>query len=187
MIDSVSDGTRRSGQPQERTVTVLQGELYISGDPSEVLSTILGSCVAVCMWDPLARIGGMNHFLLPDGTGRGSDNIKYGAHAMELLINGLLKRNAARSRLLAKLFGGAQMVSQFRDIGAGNIRFARDFLRTEGISCVSESLGGTEARRIRFWATTGQVRMLAVPRQDEVAVRRAVFAPVASASDITLF
>jgi chemotaxis protein CheD len=171
----------------ERTVTVLQGELRISADPADVLSTILGSCVAVCMWDPLARVGGMNHFLLPDGTGRGSDTIKYGTHAMELLINGLLRSGAARSRLQAKLFGGAQMVTQFRDIGAGNIRFARDFLRTEGIPCISESLGGTEARRIRFWATTGQVRMLSVPRQEDVPVRRPAAAPAASASDITLF
>jgi chemotaxis protein CheD len=170
----------------ERTVTVLQGELHISADPAEVLSTILGSCVAVCMWDPLARIGGMNHFLLPDGTGRGSNTIKYGTHAMELLINGLLRGGASRNRLLAKLFGGAQMVSQFRDIGAGNIRFARDFLRAESIPCVSESLGGTEARRIRFWATTGQARMLSVPRSDDVLVRR-VPAPAAAASDITLF
>jgi chemotaxis protein CheD len=170
----------------KRTVTVLQGELHISSDPAEVLSTILGSCVAVCMWDPLARIGGMNHFLLPDGTGRGSDSIKYGAHAMELLINGLLRGGAARSRLLAKLFGGAQMASHFRDIGAGNIRFARDFLRAESIPCVSESLGGTEARRIQFWATTGQARMLSVPRSDDVPLRKATTSASAP-SDITLF
>jgi chemotaxis protein CheD len=171
---------------QERTITVLQGELYISSDPTEVLSTILGSCVAVCMWDPLARIGGMNHFLLPGDAGRGSDKIKYGTHAMELLINGLLKRGAARPRFEAKLFGGAQMVNQFRDIGASNIQFARAFLRAEGIPCISESLGGTEARRVRFWATTGRARMLAVPRQDEIMLNK-MPAPVIAAPDITLF
>lgn len=170
----------------ERTVTVLQGDVHVTKDPNEVLSTILGSCVAVCMWDPIACVGGMNHFLLPEGTGRGSNSIKYGAHAMELLINGLSKQGAARSRLLAKLFGGARMASQFRDIGTGNIQFARAFLKNEGIPCVSESLGGFEARRVRFWATTGQAQMLAVPRTDDPVVRQAP-ARADAASDITLF
>jgi chemotaxis protein CheD len=187
---SRSTGANGATPPKERTVTVLQGEIFISDDPNEVLSTILGSCVAVCLWDAQMRIGGMNHFLLPDSAGRGSETIKYGTHAMELLINGLLRRNASRARLQAKLFGGAQMVSQFRDIGQGNIVFARDFLRAEGIPCVAESLGGTEARRVKFWATTGQARMLAVPRTDAMAVRRAPAEapmPTGAAPDITLF
>lgn len=170
----------------ERIVMVMQGDMHVSANPDEVLSTILGSCVAVCMWDPVARVGGMNHFLLPGDAGPGLDRIKFGTHAMELLINALLKKGALRSRFAAKLFGGANMISQFRDIGASNIAFARQFLRAENIPCVAESLGGTSARRIKFWPTSGQVRMLTVPRFDDTAPPR----PIASGrpgQDITLF
>jgi chemotaxis protein CheD len=177
--------TRPPDPARDRTVTVLQGDLHVSSDPTEVLSTILGSCVAVCLWDPMARVGGMNHFLLPGDNDRCANTIKYGTHAMELLINALMRKGAVRGRLQAKLFGGAQMVSQFRTIGASNIRFARAFLQTEGIPCLSESLGGTTARRVRFWPTTGQAQMLAVPRHDSlpVTLTPAVTAPL----DITLF
>lgn len=153
----------------ERTVTVLQGELYITAKPEEVLSTILGSCVAVCMWDPVTEVGGMNHFLLPDSAGKGPDQVKYGAHAMELLINGLLRKGGARDRLVCKIFGGAAMGNSFSRIGEGNAAFARSFLREEGIPIEAESLGGSEARRVRFWATSGRVRMLAVPRTEAPA------------------
>jgi len=186
MTERTHGRTGHAAPGAERTVTVLQGETYVSADPGEVLTTILGSCVAVCLWDPVGRVGGMNHFLLPGEAGPGRDKIKFGTHAMELLINGLLRRGAMRNRLEAKVFGGANMISQFRDIGAGNIQFARQFLRAENIPCVSESLGGSEARRIRFWPTTGQVRMLTVPRHTDTALSRAPVGATAS-NDITLF
>lgn len=135
---------------------VVQGEFTATTDPHVVLTTILGSCVATCMWDPVAGIGGMNHFLLPGDTEGGSDEVKYGVNAMELLINALLSNGAARGRLQAKLFGGAHVIATLSDIGEKNAAFAERFLRAEGIPCVGQSLGGARARRIRFWPTTGR-------------------------------
>lgn len=174
----------------EIRVDVLQGEVYVTSNPQEVLSTILGSCVAVCMWDETARIGGMNHFLLPSRSGRNGDQIKYGANAMELLINGLLRGGATRTSMQCKLFGGASMGTHTSKIGEGNIAFARSFIRDEGIPCMAESLGGNEARRVRFWPTTGRAKLLIVPRieedlSDPVVCERGKAAP--QGADITLF
>ena len=152
---------------REQTTTVLQGEFRISEDPGEVMSTILGSCVAACMFDPVARIGGMNHFLLPEGSSGSSKQVKYGAYAMELLINGLLKQGARRDRLVAKLFGGATITEGLGDIGTANAEFARWFLDGEGIPCASESLGGRYARRIKFWPVSGQAKQLIVPNPSQ--------------------
>lgn len=128
------------------------------------MSTVLGSCVAVCLWDPEAAVGGMNHFLLPFGPElAGGGPVRYGVHAMEVLINALLKQRARRGNLRAKLFGGARITTNLGDIGAANARFAQEFLATEEIPCVAESLGGTSARRIMFRPSTGHVRQLLVP------------------------
>ena len=91
-----------------KRVHIIQGEYKVVSDPDVVLTTILGSCVAACLRDPVSGVGGMNHFLLP-GTGSvtGGDATRYGVHLMELLINGLLKQGARRDRLEAKIFGGA--------------------------------------------------------------------------------
>lgn len=147
----------------EKLLNVIQGEYAIDSDPTVVMSTVLGSCVAVCMTDPVAKIGGMNHFLLPNREGAEGASFRYGAYSMELLINGLLKRGARKDRLFAKLFGGASMTGNLRDIGKDNAIFAKAFLMDESIPCISDSLGGTSARRIRFWPVTGQVRQFLVP------------------------
>ena len=172
-------------------VHVVQGQFEILNDPSAVLTTVLGSCVSACVRDPLLQIGGMNHFLLPGDTGGRSDSLKYGVQAMELLINGLLQRGAARERLEAKLFGGARVVEGLSDIGQQNAAFARRFLQAENIRCVGESLGGDRPRRIRFWATTGRVQQLFLDRADPAAVtvERVRPAPVAPAptGDLELF
>jgi chemotaxis protein CheD len=161
----------------------VQGEYRISGDPEELFSTLLGSCVAVCLWDPVARVGGMNHFLLPMGPQGATDGMtRYGVHAIEVLINGLLKRGARRDGLRAKLFGGARMSPRLRDIGTANASFARSYLSTEDIPCVAESLGGSSARRVVFRPTTGQVRQLLVPD----AIVEEVSA-VPQREDLTLF
>lgn len=151
-------------QRPDQTIYVLQGEFRISRDPDAVLSTVLGSCVAVCLWDKAEGLGGMNHFLLPFGPKAAtSAPERYGVHAMELLINGLLKAGAARGRLQAKLFGGARVSSALSDIGQNNARFARAFLEAEGIPCLAESLGGTSARRVLFRPATGLARQMLVP------------------------
>lgn len=169
----------------EKVISIVQGEYEISSDSKTRLSTILGSCVSCCMFDPTAGVGGMNHFLLAKG-GDGTVNIKYGSHAMEMLINSLLKRGAERSRLQAKLFGGANINSALGPIGSNNGTFAKDFLRRESIPCVGESLGGQNARRINFWPTTGSVKQMIVPRTDVVEEAPAPIKK-APADDITLF
>ncbi|MCA0940126.1 chemotaxis protein CheD [Yangia mangrovi] len=169
----------------EKLVNVIQGEYRISSSPSEVLSTVLGSCVAVCLTDVEAGVGGMNHFLLPQRAGKEGENVRYGAYSMELLINGLLKSGARKNRLVAKLFGGANMLSQLRDIGGSNVTFAKEFLQNEAIPLASESTGGTSARRIRFWPADGRVRQFIVPGEIESVAP--VQPPKPPQSEITLF
>jgi chemotaxis protein CheD len=158
----------------DRSIPVIQGEFNVSASPQDVMSTVLGSCVAVCLHDPVRQIGGMNHFLLPFGEDRATTKpVRYGLYAMEMLINALMKEGASKDRLQAKLFGGAKIMADLRDIGTANAAFARDFLRTEGIPCLAESLGGTNARRVVFRPFTGAARVMLVPAIDvpTVAVR----------------
>ena len=139
---------------------ITQGEFCTSDDPNATIFTLLGSCVACCLWDPVAKVGGMNHILLAQGPGATGDRPNLaGLNAMELLINGLLKLGAQRRRLQAKAFGGAQMVSGLSDIGPENAGFLMQFLMRERIVCVSESLGGTSARQVIFHPTTGEARV----------------------------
>jgi chemotaxis protein CheD len=174
---------------QRETLTnVIQGDCIIAEEETAVLTTVLGSCIAVCMYDAHRRIGGMNHFLLPKREGVAGENVRYGAYAMELLINGLLRKGAERGKLEAKVFGGASMMGNLRDIGASNAEFTRRFLRDEGIPCTAESTGGTSARRIRFWPSSGRVRQLLVSGEVEAIVsQRPAPLPARQASDITLF
>lgn len=146
----------------ERRIHVVQGEHYVSTEPHVVLTTILGSCVAACMRDPVAGVGGMNHFLLPGDPemARGADAMRYGVHAMELLVNGLLRQGAQRQRLEAKLFGGGRMMKGLTDVGNLNADFAQRFLRDEGIAMVGGSLGGDRGRRIQFWPVSGRARQV---------------------------
>lgn len=146
---------------------ITQGEHYVSAEPDLAISTILGSCVACCLWDPVAKVGGMNHILLASSRHGSSDAPDaMGVNAMEMMINEMLKIGASRNRLKAKAFGGAQMISGLSEIGPANCTFARNFLHNEAIECVSESLGGTKARQVLFFPATGAARMK--QRQDEV-------------------
>ena len=150
-------------EAQTRTIQIVQGEFKITAQPDEVLSTILGSCVAACIWDPDKKVGGMNHFLLAQAQSpSGSRDNRYGVHAMEMLINSLLRAGARREALQAKLFGGAKIAANLRDIGASNADFARTFLKTEGIPCLAESLGGNQARRVTFQPYSGRARRLLI-------------------------
>ena len=146
-----------------RVTFVIQGTFYVSSHPDATLSTVLGSCISVCLHDPVARLGGMNHFLLAAGRGEDSGHIRYGVNAMEKLINEMLKAGASRNRLQAKLFGGGRMSANLADIGKGNSDFAEDFLQDEGIMVLSKSIGGNSARRLVFTPATGHAKMLFVP------------------------
>lgn len=141
-------------------IHVLQGEFHVVDDPHVALTTILGSCVAACLRDPEARVGGMNHFLLPGSAqeAKGQAAERYGVHLMELLINGLIKRGARKQRLEGKLFGGARMLEGLSDIGAKNAQFARSFLRNEGIIIVAEDFGGTRGRKLEYFPVSGRAR-----------------------------
>lgn len=147
----------------ERRIVVMQGKYQISARPEVVLSTLLGSCVAMCLHDPIAGVGGMNHFLLPgpDAADHAS-SLRYGAHAMELLVNGLLATGARRSQLRARLFGGARMLAGLTDLGARNAEFAETYLRRENIAYAGGSLRGDRGRRVEFWPHTGRTRQLLV-------------------------
>ena len=142
-------------------VKVMLGQHKISGRVDEMLVTTLGSCIAACIRDPVAGIGGMNHFLLPEVPENGGDSVnvaaRYGSVAMELLINQLLGAGARRNRLEAKVFGGAKVIDSTLDVGAKNAGFVLSYLRAEGITLVGQDLGGSMARRIHYFPTTGRV------------------------------
>lgn len=168
-------------------VRVLQGDTRVSAQPDEVMSTILGSCVATCIWDPVAGVGGLNHFLLPGEKSDQSRSLSYGVNAMELLINGLLKHGADRRRLQVKLFGGAQMLENATNIGEKNIRFARWYAENENLPIVSQCLGGQHGRKIRFWPVTGRVqRCFIAGHQPEMLVPRPTQKPEVS-GEVDLF
>ena len=175
-----------------KRVHIIQGEYKVISDPNLVLSTILGSCVAACLRDPVAGVGGMNHFLLPGtgGTG-GGDATRYGVHLMELLINGLLKQGARRDRIEAKVFGGAKTIASFSNVGEQNAAFAMEFLRDEGIPVIGSSTGGDHGRKVEFWPVSGRARqypLTGAETQKTVALEtRPTLAPKPVVNDIEFF
>jgi chemotaxis protein CheD len=175
----------------EKKVNIIQGEFKVSKDPQVVLTTLLGSCVAACIRDPLAGVGGMNHFLLPGDTDHAGQNAgeNYGVHLMELLINGLMREGAKRDRLEAKLFGGARMMKGLSDIGQRNSEFAMRFLKYESIQLVGSDFGGERGRRITYSPATGLVRQMYVGNANiEPVMPKLPAAPAApSFDDFELF
>ncbi|CAH1674481.1 putative chemoreceptor glutamine deamidase CheD [Hyphomicrobiales bacterium] len=159
---SVTRSSRRYFDPRfEATIiTVAPGEHEITSAKDEIVATVLGSCISVCMRDPHVGVGGLNHFLLPknNGSSDASAGERYGDTAMEMLINGLLKRGARRQNFEAKVFGGARVLSgaTMLAIGDNNIAFVNEFLRVEGIPVVSKDVGGTRSRRIHYQPSTGR-------------------------------
>ncbi len=138
---------------------IAPGELYAS-QRNILIVTVLGSCVSVCLMDPVSRIGGMNHFMLPDRSGSQSvvsEPARYGAHAMEMLINNLLTMGAHRGRLVAKVFGAGRVLPGMSDVGARNAEFALAYLNREGISVVAKDVGGNHARKVYFFVESGRV------------------------------
>ena len=135
------------------------GELYAS-QRNILIVTVLGSCVSTCLMDPVARIGGMNHFMLPDRAGVHSlvsEPARYGAHAMEMLINNLLSMGAHRDRLVAKVFGAGRVLPGMSDVGARNAQFALEYLDRERITVSARDVGGIHARKVYFFVETGRV------------------------------
>jgi len=178
--------TLTTAAPATKRITIIQGEYRVSDDPNVYFTTILGSCVAACIRDPEARVGGLNHFLLPGDPSRaaGKDAERYGVYLMELLINGIMQKGGKRSRLEAKLFGGARTMRGLSDIGAMNQAFAEDFLRNEGIRVVGGDLGGDRGRRIEYWPVSGRARQVLFSSHAKVETAPP---PPATMGDVDLF
>lgn len=149
-----------TGRSGARVINVLQGEFRMSGEPDVMMTTLLGSCVAACLYDPDAAVGGMNHFLLPGSEAEKGGHLRYGVNAMELLLNGLIKLGADRRRIHAKLFGGAKMSRSGNDIGQRNIAFAKWYMENEGFPVEIACMGGFRGRKLRFWPTTGRAQRM---------------------------
>ena len=160
---------QRGWDPQINSwnVKILPGEYYVTRG-EEAISTVLGSCISACVRDPVRKVGGMNHFMLPEDASTGPNNwldpsvglaTRYGSYAMESLINDLLKLGAIRERLEIKVFGGGRVLSGVTDVGARNIDFVRNYLQLEGYRIVAEDLGGTTPRKVFYFPNTGRVKM----------------------------
>lgn len=141
-------------------VTIHIGGLWVSRTPT-VVDTVLGSCIAACLFDAGTGIGGMNHFMLPEGSDPGNPtSARYGVYAMELLINELMKAGAMRTRFQAKIFGGGHVLKireSLDGVPQRNIAFVRQFLDTEKIPVVKEDVGGYNPRRVLFHTHSGRV------------------------------
>jgi len=162
---------------------ILPGEYYFSSKDM-VIVTVLGSCVSACIRDRVSGIGGMNHFMLPDS---GSDenspvsaSMRYGTHAMEILINELLKAGAKRENFEAKVFGGGNVLRGFTAINVGerNAKFVRDYLKTENIRITAEDLIDIHPRKVFFFPRTGKVlvKKLKVVHNDTLKEREIEYA-----------
>ena len=177
----------------ENRINVIQGDFHVSDRQQIVLSTVLGSCIAICLYDPAIRTGGMNHFLLAEPGGKDApDPLKqrlYGAFAMEQLINEMLKRGASRSTMKAHIYGGSNINPSMAHIGTSNANFAREFLRQDGVPVSFEDTGGSAARRLDLKPATGQVRCKHIPTEDVPRIALPPARPVerAPAGDVELF
>ncbi|HEY8360381.1 MAG TPA: chemoreceptor glutamine deamidase CheD [Ramlibacter sp.] len=149
---------------QVESIKILPGQYYAAAGQGAI-STVLGSCVSTCLWDPLERIGGMNHFMLPGDNARPDSpwaaSARFGLYAMEVLINDMIRLGADRRRLVAKVFGGAQLLAGFDklDVGAKNSEFVLHFLREEGIRVLAQDLLDVCPRKVHFFIASGKVQV----------------------------
>jgi len=161
---------------------ILPGEYYVTRN-DEVITTVLGSCISACIRDPSAQVGGMNHFMLPEDSSSGDGNrwldpvaglaTRYGTHAMESLINELMKLGASRTRFEIKLFGAGRILASVTDVGARNIEFVHDFLNTEGFRALAEDLGDIYPRRVAYFPATGKVKVRKLRPLEATAIAEA--------------
>ncbi|MET0310624.1 MAG: chemoreceptor glutamine deamidase CheD [Burkholderiaceae bacterium] len=175
-------------------VKILPGEFYVH-DQDIAITTTLGSCVAACIHDPGSGIGGMNHFMLPEGS-EGSASGRFGAFAMELLINELLKRGARRSALEAKIFGGGQVMKSLSAtlIGEKNVAFVQEFLAQERIPVIARDVLDVYPRKVCMFPASGKAMCKRLPathgaefEQQEQRYRQAVASVAPKGGDIELF
>ena len=158
---------------KNNAVKVLPGEFFVHADDILVMTT-LGSCIAACLWDRERRVGGLNHFMLPEAGGA-ADSGRYGAFAMELLVNELIKLGASRTTMEAKVFGGGAVIGGMNSLNVGerNTRFVLDYLKTERIAVVSKDVLDVYARKVCFLPASGKamVKRLATTNSDTLAAQ----------------
>jgi len=180
---------------------ILPGEFFVTRS-DEGITTVLGSCISACIRDPAAKIGGMNHFMLPEDNSVGKSSwidgpgglaTRYGSYAMESLINELMKLGARRDRFEVKLFGGGKILSSMTDVGKKNIQFAKEFLKLEGFKVSAEDVGDVCPRRVMYFPSNGvamckRLRALDVVEiaQRETSYRSSLAAKPAD-NDVELF
>jgi chemotaxis protein CheD len=181
---------------QIEAAKILPGEYYVTGRDM-LLVTVLGSCVSACIRDPKTGIGGMNHFMLPEGDPHNplSESARYGGYAMEVLLNQLIKLGAQRTRLEAKVFGGGAVMRGFtlHNVGERNSEFVLEYLQTERIRVVSQDLRDIYPRKVYYFPTSGrvlvkklkQVHNNTIVQREEEYGSRLKSAPVAG--DVDLF
>ena len=153
-------------------------------DQDAILSTLLGSCISACLYDPINKVMGMNHFLLKSSGYNKKDSLslsdagRYGVHAMELVVNGMLKLGAKRKYLKAKVFGGGNVLSSgiendnYLSVGDQNVRFIREYLNTENIPMEKFDLGGDYGRIIHFYASDHSVDVKRIKKMIPDLVQR---------------
>ena len=169
-------------------VKILPGEYFVYHEDILIMTT-LGSCIAVCLWDRNARIGGMNHFMLPDGNGNetGTSSGRYGSFAMEILINEMLKLGATRSTMEAKVFGGGQVISGMNSLNVGerNTAFVLDYLKAERMPVVSRDVLDIYPRKVCFLPASGKAmvkRLASANHEALLAMERTAAQKIAPAA-----
>jgi chemotaxis receptor (MCP) glutamine deamidase CheD len=154
-----------------KEVVLYLGDIHAALEPTRV-KTLLGSCMAVCLYDPVQTVGGMNHFMLPRGGAADAEAARFGIQAMEGLISALLRIGGARRRFVAKVFGGAHVLD-IEESQAGvprqNIEFTRTFLAAVGIPVLAEDVGGYDPRHVHFDTATGRVFLKRALTTDRLA------------------
>ena len=178
--------------------SILPGEYFVSSEPM-IVYTVLGSCISACIRDPIAGVGGMNHFMLPEPEHASHDSwgesTRYGSYAMESLINEIIKRGGLKSRLEIKLFGAGKIYEGNIDVGANNAKWVIGYLKSEGLATIKTDLGDVFPRKVYYFTDSGRVLMKKIEhvknrtifeRENEYAakIKKRVQQPV---EDVTLF
>jgi chemotaxis protein CheD len=149
-------------EPERKRVFLVSGQLHVSTEPC-VVTTILGSCVAVCIWEPVRGVGGATHYLLPDRVSAEHGSLRFGTLAIEHLISNLLDAGCQRANLKARVFGGASIFAGFKSIdqqlGTKNCEIAFRVLQENGIPIVDRDIGGSKGRKLIFYTDTGDARI----------------------------
>ncbi len=156
------------GRFPHKVAQILPGDYYVSRSPM-IAYTVLGSCISTCVVDPVAGVGGMNHFMLPKPKGDSrldswGESARYGNYAMELLINEVMKQGGKKNRMEAKIFGGAKLYDSKMNVGSQNADWVRDYLKTEGLRLLKSDTGDIYPRKIYYFTDSGRVLLKKIKR-----------------------